>query len=96
MAPIIRIRFDKFLSHRSDQPSAVRAKRFDATAGGLAGGHPLYSRGWTAELSATYEWAVTGGSVLALAGGVSSRDKQYYTGFDDEVTERDGFPLYDA
>lgn len=90
------IRFDKFLSQNPINPALFGPGGSTLPPADLTGNSPRNTPDWTTELSATYEWPLSSGAVLALTGGVSSRDKQYYTEFNDEVTGQDGFTLYDA
>lgn len=90
------IRFDKFLSQNPINPALFGPGGSTLPPEDLTGNRPRNTPDWTAELSATYEWPLTSGASLELTGSVSSRDKQYYTEFNDEITGQDGFTLYDA
>lgn len=90
------IRFDKFLSQNPINPALFGPGGSTLPPEDLTGNRPRNTPDWTAELSATYQWPLNSGASLALTGVVSSRDKQYYTEFNDEVTGQDGFTLYDA
>ncbi|WP_129782165.1 TonB-dependent receptor [Peristeroidobacter soli] len=90
------IRFDKFLSQNPINPALFGPGGSTLPPEDLTGNRPRNTPDWTAEVSATYEWPLTSGASLALTGVVSSRDKQYYTEFNDEVTGQDGYTLYDA
>ncbi|WP_116810155.1 TonB-dependent receptor [Steroidobacter cummioxidans] len=90
------IRFDKFLSQNPINPALFGPGGSSLPPEDLTGNRPRNTPDWTAELSATYQWPLTSGASLALTGVVSSRDKQYYTEFNDDVTGQDGFTLYDA
>jgi iron complex outermembrane receptor protein len=90
------IRFDKFLSQNPINPALFGPAGTSLPPEDLTGNRPRNTPDWTAELRATYEWPLTSGASLALTGAVSSRDKQYYTEFNDDITGQDGFTLYDA
>ncbi|HEY5754624.1 MAG TPA: TonB-dependent receptor [Steroidobacter sp.] len=90
------IRFDKFLSQNPINPALFGPGGSTLPPEDLTGNRPRNTPDWTAELSATYEWPLTSGASLALTGVVSSRDEQFYTEFNDDVTGQDGFTLYDA
>lgn len=90
------IRFDKFLSQNPINPALFGPGGSTLPPEDLTGNRPRNTPDWTAEVSATYEWPLTSGASLALTGVVSSRDKQYYTEFNDDITGQDGFTLYDA
>jgi outer membrane receptor protein involved in Fe transport len=90
------IRFDKFLSQNPINPALFGPNGATLPPEDLTGNRPRNTPDWTTELSATYEWPLSSGAALALTGGVSSRDKQYYTEFNDEITGQEGFTLYDA
>jgi iron complex outermembrane receptor protein len=91
-----RIRFDRFLSQNPINPALFGPGGSSLPPEDLAGNSPRNTPDWTAELSATYEWPLTSGASLALSGSAASRDKQYYTEFNDEVTGQDGYTLYEA
>jgi iron complex outermembrane receptor protein len=90
------IRFDRFLSQNPINPALFGPGGSTLPPEDLAGNRPRNTPDWTAELSATYEWPLTSGATLALSGSAASRDKQYYTEFNDEITGQDGYTLYDA
>lgn len=90
------IRFDRFLSQNPINPALFGPDGSSLPPEDLSGNRPRNTPDWTAELTGTYEWPLTNGGSLALTGTISSRDKQYYTEFNDEITGQDGFTLYDA
>lgn len=90
------IRFDRFLSQNPINPALFGPGGLTLPLEDLAGNRPRNTPDWTAELSAAYEWALTSGGSLELTGSAASRDKQYYTEFNDEITSQDSFTLYDA
>jgi iron complex outermembrane receptor protein len=90
------IRFDRFLTQNPINPALFGPGGLTLPLENLEGNRPRDTPDWTAELSATYEWPLTNGASLALTGSAASRDKQYYTEFNDEVTSQDSFTLYDA
>ena len=91
-----RIRFDRFLSQNPINPALFGPGGTMLPPDDLSGNRPRNTPDWTAELSATYEWPLTSGATLALTGSAASRDKQYYTEFNDEITSQDAFTLFDA
>jgi iron complex outermembrane receptor protein len=90
------IRFDKFLSQNPINPALFGPGGLTLPLEDLSGNRPRNTPDWSAELSATYEWPLTNGGTLALTGAAASRDKQYYTEFNDEITSQDSYTLYDA
>jgi iron complex outermembrane receptor protein len=90
------IRFDRFLSQNPINPALFGPGGSTLPPEDLAGNTPRNTPDWTAELSATYEWPLTNGASLALSGSAASRDQQYYTEFNDDITGQDGYTLYDA
>ena len=90
------IRFDKFLSQNPINPALFGPGGLTLPLEDLSGNRPRNTPDWTAELSATYEWPLSNGGTLALTGAAASRDKQYYTEFNDEITSQDSYTLYDA
>ena len=91
-----RIRFDEFLSQNPINPALFGPGGLTLPLEDLSGNRPRNTPDWSAELSATYEWPLTNGGTLALSGSAASRDKQYYTEFNDEITSQDSYTLYDA
>ena len=91
-----RIRFDRFLSQNPINPALFGPGGTSLPPDDLSGNRPRNTPDWTAELSATYEWPLTSGATLALTGSAASRDKQYYTEFNDDITSQDAFTLFDA
>ena len=90
------IRFDKFLSQNPINPALFGPGGLTLPLENLSGRRPRNTPDWTADLSATYTWPLANGASLALTGGAASRDKQYYTEFNDDVTAQDTYTLYDA
>jgi len=90
------IRFDKFLSQNPINPALFGPGGTSLPLEDLSGNRPRNTPDWTAELSATYEWPLNNGASLAFTGSAASRDKQFYTEFNDEVTSQDSYTLYDA
>jgi iron complex outermembrane receptor protein len=90
------IRFDRFLSQNPINPALFGPGGLTLPLEDLSGNRPRNTPDWSAELSATYEWPLTSGASLALTGAAASRDKQFYTEFNDEITSQDSYTLYDA
>ncbi|HEY0941000.1 MAG TPA: TonB-dependent receptor [Steroidobacter sp.] len=90
------IRFDKFLSQNPINPALFGPGGSSLPPEDLSGNRPRNTPDWTAELSGTYEWPLSSGASLAFTGSIASRDKQFYTEFNDDITGQDGFTLYDA
>lgn len=91
-----RIRFDEFLSQNPINPALFGPGGLTLPPDDLSGNRPRNTPDWSAELSATYEWPLKSGASLAFTGTAASRDKQYYTEFNDEITSQDSYTLYDA
>ena len=90
------IRFDRFLTQNPINPALFGPGGLTLPLEDLSGNRPRDTPDWSAELSGTYTWPLTSGASLALSGSVASRDKQYYTEFNDEVTSQDSYTLYDS
>lgn len=90
------IRFDEFLSQNPINPALFGPGGSTLPPDDLSGNRPRNTPDWSAELSATYEWPLKSGASLAFTGSAASRDKQYYTEFNDEITSQDSYTLYDA
>jgi len=90
------IRFDRFLTQNPINPALFGPGGLTLPLEDLSGNRPRDTPDWSTELAGTYTWPLTSGASVAFTGSVASRDKQYYTEFNDDVTSADSYTLYDA